>query len=1145
MLSTLALFATVLSAQEYRGRIQGTVTDAAGGVVPGANVTLTNVNTNVSRSAETNSTGHYLLDLVEPGSYMLAIETPGFARFRAENIVLRQRADVTVDAALELSAVVEEVTVSAQVAQVEFNTSKFETTIDNQIAAAVPQFFRNPFFLSKIDPSVRQSETRLESMPYHSTGTGTQSVGASRGMDLQVDGAPVSLGTWTGYVPSPDMVQEVNIQVNTVDAEFGQSTGSAISLTLKSGTNEYHGLGFYQGVYPWANAILNRVSRTENVQRNHMYGGTLGGPILRDKLFNFVSYEGWQLTDPQTLTGQLPTDLERRGDFSASLNTSGALRRIYDPWSTQTSADGKTVTRTPFPNNTIPAATISSVANAYSAVLPAANQPGVGNYHARNYVVPIRLFTPYKNFSNRTDYVINDKLRYAGRVSLFRTPITVDNPTGSDLAWSSDRFSNRHATQISNDLTWMASPATVVNGSFIYYGWVDESAPKTSFDGYDSLWPNSDWYKPIWEGGLFVEGSPGMQITHGDGGAIMQSYSPGIGTNGPYWIKHPWQDTADIKVAHQRGEHYMKAGFETRGASVWQVNQIRWPYFSFNAQATAATYVNPDTRVSGDGYASFLLGAPNGGQMPVRVKTTLSYRTFSLYFNDDWKITRRLTLNLGLRYEYEQPFREDENRGARGPDLTVPIPQLQGANAPQMPAQVQQFYGGPWIFNGAYRWTEDDHRGQWNADSGVFSPRLGLAFRVNDTTAVRVGWGRYITPWISSTNITQGNSYGFDLDTTVPSPVLGVPQMNLDNPFPSSYPLQPVRGKSLGVNTGLGDNLAWFNDDRERQRTDRFNISVQRQLPFGIVADVTYFLNFSNVVATRNINQVDPRIAYENKSATNVSVANPFYNLLPENEFPGPLRNQRTVNLTALAVPYPQYGSLTATDFENNGANRYHQFSVKIQKSYDRGLSLQGGYSYNRERSLEYYDDIAQYLQQRTWQDGSSYRHRITLAGTWELPLGRGRAFLNALPRGLDAILGGWNVSPILTWRSGNFVRFGGLVETGVDPHVANPGPDGWFNPAAFARLPAFTPRSNPWQYSGINGPGYLSFDTSLVKAFKITERFSAELRLDTFNTPNSMTWNDPTTNVTSTFFGKSSDQFRANGVGVGRQTQFGLRVKF
>lgn len=1136
--------ASALLGQDYRGRIQGTVTDAAQAAVPGATVILTNEGTSIQSTRQTNQNGVYLFDLVAPGNYSLRVESSGFAKFETRGIVLRQRGDVTVDASLTVGAVSESVTVKAEGAQVQFNSSKLETTIDNQIAGSIPQYQRNPFFFSKVDPSVVQSDTRLESQPYHSTGTGTQQVGGVNGSDFQVDGAPVGLGTFTGYVPSPDMVQEVNVQVNAVDAEFGQSTGSAVSVTLKSGSNKLNGVAFYQGVYPWANAVLNRVNRTPNIQRNHMFGGAVGHPIRKNKWFNFVAFEGWELTDPQTITGQLPSPLERSGNFSQSLNASNGLRTIFDPFSTQTSADGRTVTRQPFAGNIIPASRISRVAAAYTAELPASNAPAVGNYGARNYVVPLKLFTPYRNFSDRTDYHINDRLRYAGRVSFFRTPITASNPLGSDLVWLSDRGSNRHATQVTNELTFVKSARTLVSGSFVYYGFIDEASPTTSFKGYDSLWPGNPWYKTIFQSGAIKEVSPGMVITHGDGGSIMSSYSAGIGTNGPLWRKHTWQDQETIKIAHQYDRHYLKSGFESRYGSTWQLPQIRFPNFNFNAASTASTYLNPDTRVSGDGYASFLLGAVNGAQMPARVTTRLYQRTWGLYVNDDFKVNRRLTLNLGLRWEREQPFREEEDRAARGVDLTVPIPEFQGANAPQMPASVRQFYPGSWTFNGAFRWTGADQRGQWKATAGTLSPRAGVALRLDSISSLRAGWGRYYSPWLRSSNLTQGNFYGFSLETDAPGPLLGVPQMTLDNPFPpASFPVQGVIGKTLGGYTGIGNALSWFADERPRQHFDRVNVSYQREV-FGMVAEGTYFLNTFNAPGARNVNMIDPRIGYTNKAAINQSVANPFFNILTPEKFPGTLRNQRNVPLSSLMAPYPHYGALTVTDFENNGGGRFHQFSFRLRRGFTHGFAFLGGYSYTYAKNLAYYDDQDQFLQQRTWINDTQPRQRVTFGGVWQLPFGRGRQLFTSAPRALDAIIGGWNVSPVLTWRSGNYLSFPGLIANG-NPRIDNPNKDRWFDTSVFGVLPAFTRRSNPIVYDGVTGPSFFNLDTSLVKSIAVTERVSAELRVDSFNTPNQMTWNDPSTAVTSTFFGKSSGQFNLNGVGVGRTSQMGLRLRF
>lgn len=1155
LLFAAALVAAPCIAQEFRGRIQGTVTDTSQASVVGATVTLRNVGTGVVTTRQTGDAGQYIFDLVQPGTYTVVIELSGFTRFAQENILLQQRGDVTVNATLKAGDVKETVTVSAEANAVQFNTAKLETTVDSRLTSSVPQLYRTPFLLAQLDPAVEKSDGQSEYMPYHSWGPNTQKVGGGQNYtaDLQVDGAPVGIGYKTSYVPSPDMVQEVNVQQNTVDAEYGHSAGSAISLTLKSGSNQYHGTAFYQGQYPWANALENRVYRTTNLGRNHMYGGTLGHPILKNKLFNFVAYEGWEQTDPSLLIQTLPTDLERAGNFSQSLNNVGGLRTIYDPWSTQTSPDGRTITRTPFPNNIIPQAQLDPVATGYTSHLWAANSPGIGPYHVNNYSVSLPIKFPYKNFSDRVDYQITDKLRVSGRISLFKTPVTSSNPTGSDY-FISDRGSNRNATSITGDVTYAMSPHTVINLRGDYHSFVDESnyASQFSVEGWSKIWPNNDFYKAAFQDPSVPVLLPRMSITGTDGNTRNLNMGPG----GGYWNQKPTGDSFSAKIAQQRGSHYLKAGFDTRGTRSPQGLILSNPGFGFDARPTSETYVNPNTLLSGDGYATFLIGAiaptngspsdwdSNGTSMPVINFLKPSTRFYGAFLNDDWKITRNLTLNLGLRYEYEQAWREDQNRSVRPLDLTVPIPEFQGANAPQIPAVVKQFYGGPTIYNGAFQFTDGSNRGQWNAGSGVWSPRIGAAYRINDKTSVRVGYGRYVTPWISgTTDFNNLSTPGFTNYTGAAPLVQGVPQMHLSNPFPSTYPVIPAYQKTLGAYTQLGDSTTYYQLDRPRQKSDRFNFSVQRQLPTGMVLDVTYYLNRSSFIfdTARNVNMVDPSIAYQYKDAVNQQVANPFYNVLPVDKFPGPLRYQQTVSISSLMKPYPQYGDLWVTDGQPGGNMRYQSLQIKLQKNFSKGYSFLLGYNYHYEEDQRYFNDVDLYKQQYSWINSPSSRQRLSIAGSWEIPFGKGRPLLSGSSRLVDALVGGWNLSPIVTWRSGRYMQFDAMSVNG-DPHIDNPGPNQWFNTSVFSQLPAYTPRTNPWLYSGLMGPGMFNMDASLTKGFHITEQVRFVLRMDSFNVLNNMTWSDPDTNFYSSTFGQSTNILSNT---FGRRTQLGLRVEF
>jgi hypothetical protein len=324
----LAVLASAsLLGQEYRGRIQGTVTDSSQGTIIGATVTLLNSKTGGTAIRQTNENGHYLFDLVEPGTYSIAVEFQGFNRFLQENTAVPSRADLTVNAVLKPGEIKETISVTAEAASLQFNTSKLETTIDNNLTQSLPQLYRNVFLLAQLDPSV-ESTSWGEDNPYDTWASNNLRIGGSGQFtnDLQVDGSPAGISVKTGYVPSPDMVQEVNIQQNAVDAEYGHSSGSAISVVMKSGTNEYHGNAFFQGQRPNLNALENRVYRSANQTRINMYGGTFGGPIIKNKLFNFFSYKGWRTIEPSERPG--PTSRRMRLGSASSSRTPSEKRTV-------------------------------------------------------------------------------------------------------------------------------------------------------------------------------------------------------------------------------------------------------------------------------------------------------------------------------------------------------------------------------------------------------------------------------------------------------------------------------------------------------------------------------------------------------------------------------------------------------------------------------------------------------------------------------------------------------------------------------------------------------------------------------------------------------------------------------------------------
>jgi len=299
------LFLSVLSllnAQDYRGKVQGVVTDASQAVVVGATISLANDKTGIVSVKETNPNGRYFFDLVDPGTYTITVEAAGFSKFIQQNIVVQVAGDVTVDASLTVGAVSETVVVKETPVAVQFNTSTMQMTVDRKMLDDLPTMARNPFTMALLDPAVvnRYFYQPNAHYPYFMYSTSSLDVGGgtSKKNDLLLDGAPLSISDKGSYAPPIDAVQEVSIQQNSVDAEYGHSGGGVMNLSMKSGTNEVHGSLYYFGRNPRLNAVSNAVTRSPNLVRSHVGGGTIGGPIVRNKLFNFGTFEKWRTAQP-------------------------------------------------------------------------------------------------------------------------------------------------------------------------------------------------------------------------------------------------------------------------------------------------------------------------------------------------------------------------------------------------------------------------------------------------------------------------------------------------------------------------------------------------------------------------------------------------------------------------------------------------------------------------------------------------------------------------------------------------------------------------------------------------------------------------------------------------------------------------------
>ena len=1130
---TIALVGIAV-AQDTRGKLQGVVSDPSGAIVAGANVTLQNDETNVQAQTKTSPTGQYIFDFVQPGKYTVKVELIGFKSFVQKNILVQARGDVSVNATLTVGNTNEQITVEASPVSVQFNTSSMGLTVDTRMANSLPIIHRNPFLLVSLNPAtVIRSST--EQSPFHHWAASQFDVGGNTSTknDIILDGSPSMTAQKSSYTPPMDAVQEVNLQQNAVDAEFGHSAGGVLSVQMKSGTNGFHGTAYYLGRNPKLNALADRTTQAPNLTRQHTWGATLGNAIKKNRIFNFASYEAWRTIEPRSAFNTLPTDLERTGDFSRSLNTAGALRTIYDPYTTQVS--GNIVTRTPFAGNVIPPSRIDPTARVMMGDIWKPNGAGTGPTGVNNFIAGFANRFKYWNFSDRVDWNISDKLKVFGRYNRFKTFTEQDNYTGS-VAQTVDG-SKRHSTSYSGDAVYTLNPTTVLNVRGAFNSIVDSfglPAATLKADDLKRFWGGNTWYQP------YLADLPDI-------------YYPGVSVAGPsntslgrggYWFQEPSSWNIDAKMSKNVGKHYLKVGGEFRRELV-TASRPRPMNFSFGRATTANTFNAPNLNLSGDAWASMLLGVLDGGSsigsIPVQ-RPRVDYVGF--FIQDDFKITSKLTLNLGIRYEYFTAMRDPQLRLSRYLDLTNPIPEFQGAGAPVIPPSAAALRTAPPIYNGAWIFTGKDNPNSWNAPKTLLMPRLGLAYALNTKTAIRIGWARYIVPapLTDGLNILGSVPYtGFDANSATIGLINGVPQQRLSDPFPGG--LVPVRGKEFGRYTALGDSATWYQQDFKPGVNDRINVSVQRQLPGKILADITFFVNLGRSAPYGyDVNQVDPRIPIAVGNAVNAGVPNPFFNVLPQAKMPGQLRTQSTVAVSQLLRPYPQYGSLAET-LRGGFGNRYGALQMQFQRPFANGLNFTIGYNYNRERNEEFYDGIDNFLLKPTWQPATNARQRITGAAIYELPFGRGRRFASSMNSVLEGILGGWSVSGLVTANTGIFMRLGSVLVDG-DPTLENPTRGRWFDTSKVKILPAFTRRTNPVQFPGLVGPAYFNLDTTVAKQFDIVkERLRFELRAESYNTSNHFTGTTaPVIDVNSPNFGKIIQQ--RPGV-FGRQIQFSGRLVF
>ncbi len=1153
---SFALLASAVFAQDYRGRVEGTVADDSGAIVPGAKVVLHNDGTKVEVTATTNADGRYVFDFVEPGNYSVIVEKEGFKKTIQQNLVVRIQGDLVVDVKLTVGDVAAVVTVEDTPVSVQFNSAGTALTLDNQTVDQMPVRGRNPYNIITLDPSINGGENNNgENRPYHHAYANELDAGGgtTRANEVQLNGTALTSSYKVAYTPSIDAVQEVTFSRSIVDSEQGFSSGGTIALNMKSGTEKFKGAAYFYKRDPRFNAVgdptIPRLPTTDLTALKGtsltIWGGNVGGPIIKKKVFFFSSFEKWKDARPISVRITVPTALERAGDFSQS------GRNVYNPY---TSTSNSSI-RTQFTGNVIPSAMFDPVAVKLLQQIPLPNLAG----NDLNWQGSKTENVKYWNASTRVDWNVNDKLKTYFSYGQFRANLLEANPTDSLMFPRTG--SNRYGLSLAWDTVYTLNSTNVINFRAGYHRLTDEAAVPDALlgtDGLQNLWGSNTFYSSLFTTDQIYY--PALDVLY-NGGAANR-----LGRTGREFWQHPEGYNAALKVNSIWRDQSIKYGAEYRvdkgkGARFEPLNF----YFRQNLTAIRQSASSSELLTSGSPWASFLLGVlePNGTstssnnfvrRVPIQEVVNKGY---ALYVQDDWKITNYLTLNLGMRWEFEPGPVDAQNRLSQRLDLTQPIPEMV-ATPPVMPTAVQNILnqqGWTPTYNGAWIFANSENRAAWDRKP-EWLPRFGFALKIDKKSSLRVGWARYSQP---SARIRDPlgdfvEQYtGYSTTTFVSAVSNGQPLATLSNPYPSTAgptfnPVLLPTEQTLGRYTNIGNAVNLDQYYQKAPLNDKYTVSFQREVWNKMIFSFDWFYNYGNrLPVTIDINAWNPHYTYNTpRSVWNVSVTNPFRNYLTPQTFPGALRNASTVAITQLLRPFPQYQAINMINSDLR-KSKVQSYKFQLQQPYYKGLTFTVAYAYNDEWTTEAFDDIALYDRDFSWRRTDAAKHRFTNTISWEIPLGRGRKFFTNAPKALDYIIGGWRLTDLTRYYSGRLLQFTGSMIVNGDPRIAGSEQtkDRWFDTSVFSAVPDpgyLVRRTNPYYFEGLTGPYTFQTDATLSKSFAIRESMKLEFRLEVYNVTNHVNWDNPILTFGNVNFGKVIAKRSAY---TGREVQYGFRFVF
>jgi hypothetical protein len=1140
----IGLFAPHVSAQTVAGQISGLVTDPSGAAISGATVVVTDIDRNVNIRSVSNESGFYLISPLPPGRYKMRAEKAGFRAHLVELIPIATQQKAEANIALQVGAVSESVTVNSGAQMVDTTTATLSGVVENKRIIDLPLNGRNVYSLAWATAGVFPQRPAAGSANegFHSIGIFTVNGGRDSSNAILMDGVPVTMNSNTANmnansaVPSVEGVEEFRIQTNSYSAEYGRSGGGVLTIATKSGTNTLHGslFEFVRNSKMDANNWFANASgqKLATFQRNE-FGASSGGPLVipkvydgRNKTFWFAVYEGRRQRSASTRFFTLPTDEQMGGDFSKTLTSAGALRNIYDPMSTAADpARPGQFLRTPFAGNRIPVNRFDPVsANVLKFFGPKPNLPGQANTGQNNFFFQGKAPTDVNRATSKVDHNFNENQRIFFRYSIFQNENSQPELWAGPGCPDGGCYSNYERMQnVALDYSWTLNPTTLLS---LRYGFAR------------SILDRGSWFKNFKPTSLGLPASveTGADLLVFPEFAVEEMTMPGL--------LHHWNfrsanqsHTIVGTLSKVLGSHSLKVGTELRKNLI---NHMQAPWslnFTFNRAMTQG----PDPRVvsanGGFGFASFLLGTGASGSEVHGIRPALESKSYGFYLQDDFKVNRKLTLNLGLRWDFETGLTERHDRYAVFDTAAVnPLSQRTGLNL-----------RGGWTF--ANKGAQG--RNLRSIEFGKIAPRIGLAYQLRPSTVIRAGGGIFYTM------ATYGaNNYGtapFRASTPWVPTIDGVtPTDLLRNPFPNGV-LQPegsVNGLGAAIGQGVGSPIP---STMTTPYNSQWNFSIGQDLGRGMVFDLAYAGNKgTKLPLSWQMDQLaDSQIRPD--AGLLDTVANPFFGIIPV----GPLSN-RTVQRGELLTPYPQYPGVSFAGTSWGNSN-FHSLQATFKKRFSGSGTMVVAYTWSKliaDGGDNAWDSSGfRNFNCRACERSISpyhYPHRLVMTSTYELPFGKGKQFGSQWNGFMNAVLGQWQLNGVLTLSSGSPLQmlttgntsfsFGGGQRpdsTGQDANLDNPTLDRWFDTSAF-RLPAqYTFGNMGRMHPNLRSDFVETLDMSVFKRFNIVgERVALELRGESFNALNHPVFGSPNTTVGNAQFGRVTGMANAP-----RQTQFALKL--